>query len=197
MLHIWYWEYLKAVRRDIPLIRSINSLPSILFFNTSVLLLMLLDFLYVDHNVLGFGGSNKILVNILFECFFVIDFGCFWPCFFEGASLILVWATFVLLSLVLLSPSFFIPPLRYLFRSISVKGRLEVNQLITITTTSSARGCSAWMDEAQLSITWRDHVNKGAELWRGAQSIYLSQVGYRSLRVMCSGLERELFESTT
>ena len=31
------------------------------------------------------------------------------------------------------------------------------------------------MDKAQLSITWRNHVNKSAELQRSAQSIYLSQ----------------------
>ena len=40
------------------------------------------------------------------------------------------------------------------------------------------------MDEVQLSITWRNHVNKVAVLWSGAQSIYLCQMGYRSLRVI-------------
>ena len=46
------------------------------------------------------------------------------------------------------------------------------------------------MDKAQLSITWRNYVIKVAELWRGAQSIYLSQVGYRSLRVIYNGLKK-------
>ena len=67
---------------------------------------------------------------------------------------------------------------------------------LPITITSSAKGCLTWIDKAQLSIMWRNHVNKVAEFWRDAQSIYLSQVGYRPLRGMYSGLERELFKNT-
>ena len=39
-------------------------------------------------------------------------------------------------------------------------------------------------------------MNKGAELWRDGQSIYLSQVDYGLLRMMYSNLERELFKNT-
>ena len=43
---------------------------------------------------------------------------------------------------------------------------------------------------------WRNHMNKVAELWKSAQLVYLSQVGYKSL-VLRSSLKKELFESTT
>lgn len=74
---------------------------------------ILLQFLHANYNVLVFDRGNVILVNALSKYFFVIDFDCFRPCFFERADFILVWAASALFFSTLLSPSFFISPSRY------------------------------------------------------------------------------------
>lgn len=70
------------------------------------MLLTILQFLHADHNVLGFGEVNLILVNTLSECFFVLHF-------FELGDFVLVWAASASSSLALLSPIFFVLPSIY------------------------------------------------------------------------------------
>lgn len=110
LLHIWYSKYLKAVRRYISSTRSISFLPSTSFFHVSSMLLTLLQFLHVDYKVLSFDGSNLILVNALFEYFFVVYF-------FERGGFVLGWTISILLSLTLLSSSFFVLPSIYFFET--------------------------------------------------------------------------------